>query len=287
MTKAEKRSTHVGQRTGRVVAACDLDRTLVYSRAAARLGLAEGERTPALECVEVHDGKSISFMTGHAVGLIAELGRRALLVPTTTRTRKQYRRIHLPGPAPAYAICANGGHLLVDGVTDEDWHAGVRKRLDEESAPLAEVVAHLEDVTDPEWTRKLRVAEDLFTYLVLERDRVPAGLVEELTGWAGERGYGVSLQGRKLYFVPEALTKGSAVDEVRRRSGADTVLAAGDSLLDIELLKAADAGIRPGHGELADTDWRAPHVVAIDEVGVRAGETILEWLLGQLDQAEA
>lgn len=276
-----------GARTGPVVAACDLDRTLIYSRAAAKLGLPADARPPVLESVEIHEGKPISFLTPDAAAMIAELGRTALLVPTTTRTRKQYQRIHLPGPAPAYAICANGGHILVDGVTDEDWHALIRKRLAEESAPLAEVVARLEAATDPEWTRKLRVAEDLFTYLVLERDKVPAGLVDELTAWAAERGWGVSLQGRKLYFVPDALTKGAAVDEVRRRSGAATVLAAGDSLLDIELLRAADLGIRPGHGELAEVDWHAPHVVATGTSGVRAGEEILRWLLGRVRVAQA
>ncbi|MCF2528488.1 HAD family hydrolase [Yinghuangia soli] len=289
MTKAKHDSTGDRIRTGGgpVVAASDLDRTLIYSRAAARLGLGPGEETPELECVEIHDGKSISFLTRASARIIVELGARALLVPTTTRTRKQYRRITLPGRTPAYAICANGGHILVDGETDEDWNAGVRKRLAEESAPLTEVVAHLEAVTDPAWTRKLRVAEELFTYLVLEREKLPAGIVADLTGWAAERGWGVSLQGRKLYFVPEALTKGAAVDEVRRRTGAGLVLGAGDSLLDIDLLESADAGIRPAHGELADTGWTAPHVIETGHAGVRAGEEILAWMLARVDEAGA
>lgn len=270
--------------TGPVVAACDLDRTLIYSRAASRLGLGPGEQPPDLECVEIHEGKAISFVSRGSARLMVELGARAQLVPTTTRTRKQYQRIALPGRSSAYAICANGGHLLVDGVTDEDWHAGVRKRLADESAPLAEVVSHLEAVAKPEWTRKHRVAEDLFTYLVLERAQVPAGVIDELTAWAADRGYGVSLQGRKLYFVPTALTKGAAVDEVRRRTGARTILAAGDSLLDIELLRAADLGIRPAHGELADVGWTAPHVVETKHAGVRAGEEILNWLLDRVDE---
>ncbi|WP_436772935.1 HAD family hydrolase [Yinghuangia sp. YIM S09857] len=285
MTKA--RHDHPQPTARTVVAACDLDRTLIYSKAAARLGLGPGEQPPDLECVEIHEGKPISFLSRASARTIVELGARAMLVPTTTRTRAQYERIELPGRTAEYAICANGGHLLVDGVTDEDWNAGVRKRLAEESAPLAEVVAHLEAVVAPEWVRKLRVAEELFTYLVLERELVPDGVVEELTGWARERGWGVSLQGRKLYFVPESLTKGAAVDEVRRRTGADTVLAAGDSLLDIELLRAADEGIRPAHGELAETGWTAPHVTVTRHAGVRAGEEILAWLLGRVEAAAA
>lgn len=265
-----------------VVVASDLDRTLVYSRQACRLGLPDTAPDPDVVCVEVYDGAPSSFVTPAAAGLLTELATRALLVPTTTRTREQYARITLPGPAPGHAVCANGGHIVVDGAADLDWHAAVRKRLDAGSAPLGEIVSHLEAVADPAWARKLRVAEDLFAYLVLERAALPGGFVTDLTGWAGERGWGVSLQGRKLYLVPDALTKGAAVREVARRTGADLVLAAGDSLLDIELLLAADHGVRPGHGELADTGWTAPHVTALESVGVRAGEEIARWLVERL-----
>ncbi|WP_406282072.1 HAD family hydrolase [Embleya sp. NBC_00896] len=262
-----------------IVVASDLDRTLVYSKAAARLGLAAQDPTPDLVCVEQYEGAPLSFVTPRAAALLAELAAHTTFVPTTTRTREQYGRIELPGPPPEFAICANGGHLLVHGESDLDWHARVLKVLAAHAAPLPEVVAHLEVVARPEWTHKLRVAEDLFAYLVVERAALPAEFVPELTAWAAERGYGASLQGRKLYFVPEALTKGEAVREVARRADADAVFAAGDSLLDIELLLAADAGIRPGHGELAESGWSAPHVEAIATQGVDAGEEIAAWLV--------
>lgn len=79
------------------------------------------------------------------------------------------------------------------------------------------------------------------------------------------------LQGRKIYAVPAPLTKSAAMHEVARRIGATRTLAAGDSLLDADLLLAADLGWRPGHGELADEGWRAPHVVALEERGGAAG----------------
>ncbi|XIE78368.1 HAD family hydrolase [Streptomyces sp. SBR177] len=198
-------------------------------------------------------------------------------MPTTTRTRKQYQRIRLLGdaPAPKYAICANGGHLLVDGVSDPDWHAGVLRRVAEACAPLSEVRAYLTATTDLSWVRKHRVAEDLFAYLVVERERLPQDWLDRFTAWAGERGWTVSLQGRKVYAVPRPLTKSAAVREVARRTGATLTLAAGDSLLDADLLLAADRGWRPGHGELADTEWTAPHVTALPERGVTAGERIV------------
>jgi hypothetical protein len=202
-----------------------------------------------------------------------------VFVPTTTRTRKQYLRINLPGPPPKYAICANGGHLLVDGVSDPDWHASVTARLADECASLAEVQDHLLATADPVWVRKQRVADDLFAYLVVERELLPEEWVKELAVWAENRGWTVSLQGRKIYAVPKPLTKSAAMHEVARRTGAHLTLAAGDSLLDADLLLAADRGWRPGHGELADSAWSGPEISALAERGVLAGERILREFL--------
>ncbi|MFF8862223.1 MULTISPECIES: HAD family hydrolase [unclassified Streptomyces] len=256
-----------------VLVASDLDRTLIYSAAALALTMPDA-RAPRLLCVEVHEAKPLSFMTETAAQLLTDLGDTALFMPTTTRTRKQYQRINLPGPAPTYAICANGGHLLVDGVTDADWHTAVQARLADECAPLDEIREHLLRTADPVWVRKHRVAEDLFAYLVVERELLPEEWVKELAAWAENRGWTVSLQGRKIYAVPKPLTKSAAVREVARRTGAELTLAAGDSLLDADLLLAADRGWRPGHGELAETDWTAPQISALPERGVLAGERI-------------
>ncbi|MEV0981735.1 HAD family hydrolase [Streptomyces sp. NPDC049915] len=261
-----------------VLVASDLDRTLIYSSAALALTMPDA-RAPRLLCVEVHESKPLSYLTETAAQLLTDLGDTAVFVPTTTRTRKQYLRINLPGPSPAYAICANGGHLLVDGVTDEDWHAGVQARLADECAPLAEIQDHLMRTADPVWVRKHRTAEDLFAYLVVERELLPEEWVKELATWAEPRGWTVSLQGRKIYAVPQPLTKSAAVREVARRTGADLTLAAGDSLLDADLLLAADRGWRPGHGELADEGWTAPHITALPERGVLAGERIVREFL--------
>jgi len=268
--------------TGQFLVASDLDRTLIYSNRALALDVPD-RLAPRLLSVEVHDGKALSFMTEQAAELLVELVESAIFVPATTRTRSQYERVNLPGPTagwiPRYAICANGGQLLVDGVPDRDWQAEVRSRLTAGSAPLDEVVEHLALAADPEWTHKRRVADSLFAYLVVERAELPEGWIEELTGWCAERGWTVSLQGRKVYAVPAPLSKSAALAEVERRTGAATVFSAGDSLLDAELLLAADHGWRPGHGELADTGWNGPGVTALTQVGVAAGEEIVRQIL--------
>jgi hypothetical protein len=268
----------VNRTYSRTIVASDLDRTLIYSAAALALTMPD-EDAPRLLTVEFHEARPLSYMTEAAGRLLVELGDTVRFVPATTRTRKQYRRISLPGTQPSYAICANGGHLLVSGRTDHDWNTEMRRRLDDGSAPLAEVRAHLAATADPEWLRKERVAEDLFAYLVVDRERLPAGWVKELAAWAEPLGWTVSLQGRKIYAVPKPLSKSAALAEVVRRTGAERVLAAGDSLLDADLLTAADAGWTPGHGELADTGWTASHITPLPAGGVLAGEEILRRFL--------
>lgn len=257
-----------------ILIATDLDRTLIYSSAALALTMPD-DQAPRLLCVEVNNGRPLSYVTERAAAVIEELSATTDFVPVTTRTRDQYRRVHLPGSPPHYAVCANGGHILVDGRTDRDWNEQVRRTVAAGCAPLAEVLDHLVRHTDPGWLRKARVAEDLFVYLVVERDLVPPEWVKELQVWALALGWTVSMQGRKLYAVPTPLTKSAALAEVVRRTGAQCVLAAGDSLLDADLLLAADHAWRPGHGELADTGWTAPHLTALKTKGVAAGEVIV------------
>ncbi|GAA2595512.1 hypothetical protein GCM10009863_05900 [Streptomyces axinellae] len=264
--------------------ASDLDRTLIYSAPALDLTMPDAE-APRLLCVEMYEHKPLSFMTERAAALLAELARRTLFVPATTRTPEQYRRVSLPGPAPRYAVCANGGHLLVEGESDPDWRAVVRERLTE-CAPLADVRAHMLRHARDTWLRKERVADELFVYLVVDRTLLPGTWVKELADWAGPRGWNVSLQGRKIYAVPRPLTKSAAVAEVARRTGHTRTFAAGDSLLDADLLHSADQGWRPGHGELADSGWDPRHVRALEERGVMAGETLVSAMLAALPQPQ-
>lgn len=264
----------------------DLDRTLIYSAGSLQLTMPD-EQAPRLLCVEVYGHAPLCYMTETAAALLDELARTTVFVPATTRTREQYGRIHLPGPAPRYSICANGGHILVDGVSDPGWHDHVLRRIAGECASLAEVRAHLQAAADPAWLLKERVAEDLFAYLVVDRAALPEGWVKELSAWADGKGWTVSLQGRKIYAVPKPLTKSAAMHEVARRCGATLTLAAGDSLLDADLLLAADRAWRPGHGELADCGWGAPNTEVLRERGGAAGEEILRRFLRAADPRRA
>lgn len=253
-----------------VLVATDLDRTLIYSAAAA------GRPAEDLVVVEHYEGRPISYMTAAGLRLLTELAGRHVVVPVTTRTPEQLARVRLPGAPQRYAVAANGGALLVDGVPDPEWAQRVRDAV-AGAAPVEEAFAVLDASCDSAWAKPARIAAGLFCYRVVDRALLPADVLPGLAAWAGPAGWVVSLQGRKLYVVPRELTKSAAVAEVARRAGTATTLAAGDSLLDIDLLAAADLGVRPGHGEIHDSGWAAPHVSALASAGIAAGEEILRW----------
>ncbi|MBN9112802.1 MAG: HAD family hydrolase [Pseudonocardia sp.] len=263
----------------RPVVCLDLDRTVIYSAAALALDVPD-ELAPRLLCVETYRAAPLSYMTERAAAMFLRLREAATVVPTTTRTVAQLARVRLPGPPAPFAVAANGGHLLIDGMPDPDWAERVRGRL-AGVAPIDEVRAHLDAVSGP-FVRTLRDADAMFVYAVVDRDALPAGWVDDLAGWCAPRGWRVSLQGRKVYAVPLPLTKAAAAEEVRARCGGGTLFAAGDSLLDTDLLEAADVAIRPAHGELADTGWRRPHLTVTAARGVAAGEELVELLATQV-----
>jgi hypothetical protein len=268
---------------GPVLVCADLDRTLIYSAAALDLRGPDAD-APRLLCVEFHRGAPLSYLTETAAGLLRALYPRAVVVPSTTRTPEQLARVRLPGPRARYAIASNGGHLLVDGVPDRGWTALVAARL-RGCAPLAEVEAHLRASAAP-FVLAQRVAGDLFAYAVVERAALPDGWVDALAAWCAPRGWTVSLQGRKVYAVPRPLTKAAAAAEIRERVGGGPLLAAGDSLLDADLLDAADVAIRPAHGELAEAGFTRDHLTVTATTGVRAGEEMLAWMHARVSEYE-
>ncbi|MFW0788083.1 HAD family hydrolase [Gordonia sp. CPCC 205333] len=260
---------------------------MIYSRTA----MGENQfQTTSPQCVEIYDDAPLSYMTRRAVDQLTALAASAVVVPTTTRTPEQYNRISLPGGPYRFAVTSNGGAILVNGVRDRLWDSHISEQVATVGTSLADILAALTErvpVAHPVdgWVRKVRVADDLFCYLVVEPSRQP---VEFLPAWqelCAASGWSASQQGRKIYTMPLAVTKSAAIGEVRRRLVADgtlsashTLLAAGDGWLDNDLLLAADAAIRPRHGELESLGWQAANVSVTVGAGALAGEEILSWM---------
>jgi hypothetical protein len=237
-------------------------------------------------CVEHLEGAPLSFMTTAAALRMQTLTEPAAVIPTTTRTIKQFNRIQLPGAPWRYAITSNGGNILVDGVPDLRWRIDIDDKVRANGATLSEVVTELRARMDDSWVTKFRVADDLFCYLVVKPKAVPDGFLAEWDDWCRARGWSASQQGRKIYAMPTAVCKSIAVREVRRRlmnsgelSHESKTLAAGDGALDADMLRAADSAIRPRHGELETLNWTHPNLTITNASGIMAGEEIINWFI--------
>lgn len=262
--------------------AVDLDRTLIYSRR----WFSDTDRDTAW-CVERRDGREVSFMTPAAMAALEQLaaGPGQIVVPATTRALAHYQRIALPGGPYRYAVTSNGGTILVDGQPDPTWTATVAATLRAESVPLEVLRTALHTaISAAAWVHRFVVVDGLFCYVVIDESAMPQDFIELWKDWCEPRGWKVVRQDRKIYTLPRSLCKSHAVEEVRKRLTtrgeliADApVLAAGDGALDTALLAAANAAIRPSHGELHNTGWRTAKTVVATAFGAKAAEQILTW----------
>lgn len=265
-----------------ILFASDLDATLLYS--ASRLAADPPQSEIGHVVVaEYHEKVPFGYTPLQVFDKLKQLVQEKDLIfaPVTTRTREQYARTKFiplaPNGTPAYAAVANGAEILLDGKTvDKDWSKHISRLILDNHSPFAEFKQQVADIASKTWIKKFREVETYFFYLVMDRNLVPPQFIAACEKLAADNGWKVSLQGRKMYFVPRKLTKQLAVEEIQRRTGAETVISAGDSLLDVSMLTKADLSIRPAHGELEDTGFYLENLTVTPGRGIKSAIDIMD-----------
>jgi len=229
--------------------------------------------------VERIEGKPHSYMTEKSQSALWNLDPSICFLPVTTRTQAQYERvtgIYKGDERPRFAIVSNGAVILEDGKPIQEWSDDIRERCMSRKTIIRELKPKVEQHFTEDWVLSVREADDWFVYMILDRERFPEEKMDFYKQTFREIGWSLSLQGRKLYFMPESITKAGAMEYVRNRINATYVVAAGDSLLDLCLLEKADLGLLPAHGEAVKSDAAlAGHIKITDKKGIKAGEEIV------------
>lgn len=210
----------------------DLDNTLIYSY---KKDIGSEKR-----CVEVYQGREISFMTEQTYRLLREVSRKFLFVPTTTRTEEQYRRIDLGVGVPEYALVCNGGVLLKGGKEDVSWYRETMASIQASAEQLKKAERLMAE--DESRSFEVRNIRSLFLFT---KSSEPEKTAMRLRNALDPSLVSVFTNGVKVYVLPVDLDKGKAVSRLRRRLQPELVLAAGDSLFDVPMLEAADVGFAP------------------------------------------
>ncbi|SCW44599.1 Hydroxymethylpyrimidine pyrophosphatase [Paenibacillus tianmuensis] len=256
-----------------MIFATDLDKTLIYSKNSMDDIVPEEELIP----VEENGGAYTSFMTKRAITQLSEIEKSAFIVPVTTRTITQYKRVFYFNKVLnlRYAITTNGGNILIDGSPDEEWSALVQTAL-RTSADHLEVKAMYDQISSPEWALRGWLCDGLFYTMIIDPEKTPFERLDQFRETIHHMGWVLSVQGRKVYLVPARVTKGEAMLHLSKRLGSKFIAASGDSLLDASLLAIADYAIAPGHGELFGKSSSGFIYQFTQKTGIRASEEILE-----------
>jgi hydroxymethylpyrimidine pyrophosphatase-like HAD family hydrolase len=262
-----------------MITASDLDRTLMYSnRAIEEFGLPENI---ALKPVERNQGNWTGYMTEASFNMLKEVSQHSLFIPVTTRTTEQFKRfVIFKKEIPlTYAITTNGAQILYEGEPLKEWSEQISIQLKHENAPEEDLHSAIKNAGIT-LDGKRKHAEKLFFYYLLNSLPTPSELVEvrELTA---NYGWKVSLQGRKLYFIPNAISKGKALEFICNREGMEAMAGAGDSILDWDFLKNCRYRFVPRHGELLKVKGPAD-ITLTNQLGVCAGEEILQLFLKEI-----
>lgn len=237
----------------------DLDNTIIYSY---RHDIGKKKR-----CVEIYQGREVSFITEDTYELLKAVKESVLFVPVTTRTIEQYERIDLRIGAIAYALVCNGGVLLKDGQEDNLWYEeSLELVLDcREELRRAEIMMLGDENRDFE----VRNIRNLFLFT---KSSKPIQSAEVLKQKLDGKRVEVFSNGVKVYVVPKALNKGAAVRRLRNKLCAEAAIAAGDSEFDISMLEEADIGFAPE--ELADFHKFRKKITAIPKTCIFSDEVL-------------
>lgn len=241
------------------VFATDLDNTIIYSY---KHDIGEKKRS-----VEVYQERQISFITEKTYELLCKVNEKMLIVPTTTRTEEQYKRIDLGLGHFPYALVCNGGVLLLDGKKDEKWYNTSLQLVKSGEESMVQAMDFLKK--DSRRTFEIQWIENLF---VFTKCNDVQNVVEELRLVLDNPLVDVFHNGAKLYVVPKNLSKGMAVERLKEYLGIDDLISAGDSEFDLPMLECSDTAFAPA--SLAKFHSLGSHILVMGEKGLFAEEIL-------------
>lgn len=205
----------------------DLDNTIIYSY---KHDIGNEKMN-----VELYKEREISFISNHTYELLKKVKDEFLIIPTSTRTIEQYERIDLKIGTFKYALVCNGSVLLVDGKKDKDWYEESLRLAKASNLEVKKALEYLEN--DKRRTFELRYIEDLFVFTKCYKSET---VVNELREYLDKSLVNVFNNKEKVYVLPTLLSKGKAIERLRKYLKAEFIIAAGDSEFDISMVEAAD-----------------------------------------------
>lgn len=217
----------------RILFASDLDRTILTS--ARHLS---NDDIKSARVVEMYQHKPLSVMTGTSLNMLQLLRQYATFVPITSRDTYAFNRLDI---GYDMAVVANGGKLV-------DSHGNIRDIANRDSR-VPHMLRILQNLTS-DWNcvKKISSIDGFFT--VVKVEEISADEVSEIRDVVHQEGFTFSRQAKKIYAIPNGLSKQHGLEYVQGTLKPDFVISAGDSMLDYPMKHASDVFLTPQGGEI-------------------------------------
>ena len=265
-----------------MIFASDLDSTLIYSSRHCKL-IDEEKLFP----VDFYNNKC-SFITKSMHQTLKLITESMLFIPVTTRSPSEYKRIRYFNEEikPKYAVVANGGIILKNGIELAEWSDIISAKI-KEVVSVNAMIKLCSFFLESDLVKSYKTCGDLFIYSIIDEDMLTDMLSKQemnldcfdvLQSFCLKYNYSVSKQGRKVYIVPNCINKYDPLNYIMKIENVNVLISAGDSLLDYPMIKHSDYGIIPSHGELllnSPLEQFADTVYITKESGILAGEEVL------------
>lgn len=209
----------------------DLDNTLIHS---------SKYKQPQDICIEEKDGEPQGFMPAYAYHTLPQIRKKAHFIPVTSRSIAQFSRIQWSDrKCPEYALVTNGAILLKNGLVDHEWLEESKQLLKPYLSEMEEMYASLSSTNE---YKICRIVDGMYLYLHCHDEQQANQWVSR---YEEQCSFQVVAHGRKVYFFPPMFDKGMAVKRLQKILHPQMTIAAGDSVVDLPMLEAANIAVLP------------------------------------------
>lgn len=250
----------------------DLDGTVVFS-----------SKCPGADelVVDRYANGSFGVMRIETANFLANLVSTGRLAIVTTRTLEQFTRMALPWAPPA--LVDNGWRLLRDGrQADQNWTALIDEKVAQQAEDLQSVLHHLEAVLARSVGLEPKVRSARFIQIKPDASE-NRSLISRISTELRPCGWHAIATGRTITVLPTLVDKGRMLALAADMLGVSSYQAAGDALLDAQMLTQATCSRSPAGSSLHIAHlakrWTPPSTwMATVTYGPDAGPEIAQWL---------
>lgn len=212
-----------------ILFASDLDNTLLYSY--------KYKQANDI-CVEKIGEKEQGFMPPYTYHSLSTISSQVNFVPITSRSLTQYQRIQWSN-TPTYTLTTNGAILLKNSKADEAWLSDSQKLIKPYQHEMQQLYASL---CIQYKHLQCRMVDDMYLFVYGQND---LDIADCALQYQGQTNLTIYFFGKKLYFFPPEINKGTALQRICSLLSPKMIVSAGDSCLDLPMLEQAHFALVP------------------------------------------